>query len=125
MDLETIFHLQHHFPPIAESLLDQSVSELNRQAYMRRCCRTWRIWTRNRVYNSSSYYSMVRHFSGRHFSDIFQVDGQIKIHSLSPKIKSTLRHISSHKDAMLLKGDFWNIENASILFSIKSGFVFF
>ena len=52
----------------------------------------------------------------------FQVDGQVKIQSLSPEVKSTFRHITNHRHAMWLKEKFWNIENSSILFSLKTGF---
>ena len=33
----------------------------------------------------------------------FQVDGQVKIQSLSPEVKSTFRHITNHRHAMWLK----------------------
>lgn len=45
----------------------------------------------------------------------FQVDGKIQLHSLSPEIRSIFDQIWHHH--------FWNIENSSILLSLKGGFV--
>ena len=104
MDLETIFHLRNSFPPIGDQFW----------------LRIKRIWTGNRVYNSSSYYSIV---SFRiqilvPFIRQFQVDGEIKFHSLTPEIKSTFNQ-------MWYPGEnCWNIENSSILVTLKTGFVF-
>ena len=102
MDLETIFHFRASLPPGEDPFW----------------LRIKRIWTGNRVYNSSSYYSMVsfRIKTSKAFSH-FQVNGEIKLHSLSPEIKSTFNE-------MWYPGkNCWNIENSSILLSLKTGFV--
>ena len=102
MDLETIFHFRTSLPPVEDPFW----------------LRIKRIWTGNRVYNSSSYYSLVsfRIKTSRAFSH-FQVNGAIKLHPLSPEIKSTFNE-------MWYPGrNCWNIENSSILLSLKTGFV--
>ena len=103
MDLETIFYFRNSLPPIGDPFW----------------LRIKRIWTGNRVYNSSSYYSIVslRIHILQTFIHEFQVDGKMKLHSLSPEIKSTLKR-------MWYPGEnCWNIENSSILVSLKAGFV--
>ena len=104
MDLETIFHLRHSLPPIED----------------RFWLRIKRIWTGNRVYNSSSYYSIVsfRIQIPMPYIYHFQVNGEIKLHSLSPEIKSTFNEIWYPGE------NCWNIENSSILVTLKTGFVF-
>ena len=104
MDLEMIFHLRNSFPPIGDQFW----------------LRIKRIWTGNRVYNSSSYYSIVsfRIQISVSFIHQFQVDGKMKLHSLTPEIKSTFNQ-------MWYPGEnCWNIENSSILLSLKTCFVF-
>ena len=109
MDLEAIFNVRNCFPPIENSFW----------------MRIKRIWTENRVYNSSYYYSAVSfNMKVRWYTKFgemiiylyeFQVDGKIQLHSLSPEIRSIFDQIWHHH--------FWNIENSSILLSLKSGFV--